>query len=225
MIADVIDHTRGLQTVWSERDPSIFEHRSGAGGRVMALAVAASIIRDVTGLRGLILDVGCGVGLLADLLGGVAAVGVDFSPSLLSRAKVRLPVAQASAFALPVRQRAFDVVVCLFVLNDYERKGKRDAIRQFGMAIRPHGLVVVAGYAPDDERMGSRRAEVSSSTIAVYLEDESFYREALSEIGDPELVHVEHVRTQGLIGDPPRSMARHFLVASNRRRREAGGEP
>jgi SAM-dependent methyltransferase len=94
MIADVSDQMRGLQTVWSERDPSIFEHGSGTGGRVRALSVAARIIRDVTRQYGLVLDVGCGVGLLADYLGGVAAVGVDFSPSLLSRAKVRLPVAQ-----------------------------------------------------------------------------------------------------------------------------------
>jgi SAM-dependent methyltransferase len=215
MIGDVSHHTHALQEAWGRRDPSSFEHKAIAGGRVAALSVVARIIREAIGKRGLVLDVGCGVGLLAYHLDGAAVLGVDFSVSLLSQARGRLPVARASAFALPVRQGAFDAVVCLFVLDDYERRDKKDAIRQFGTAVRSRGLIVVAGYAPDDERMGTRRTEVSSSTIAVHLEGESFYREALWEIG-AEPVRVEHVRAQGLIGDSALPMARHFLVASTR---------
>jgi ubiquinone/menaquinone biosynthesis C-methylase UbiE len=64
----------------------------------------------------MVVDVGCGAGLLATKLSRHRVVGVDFSAPLLAAAVRRAAsVAMASAFALPFRDASAAAVVCLFV--------------------------------------------------------------------------------------------------------------
>lgn len=211
MTKDEVD----LKTTWGRRSPATFEERATAGARVRAIAGVARLVTEAIKPGDAVLDVGCGVGLLAVQLPSANVIGVDFSGSLLARAKRRLPVAQASAFALPVRDGACGVVTCLFVLDDYDTATKRAAIGDLARAVRVGGSLIVAGYAPDDERMGTRRREVSDEAIVVHLEDEPFYRDALGEISDAGTVRIEHVRTEGhaLVGGAALAMQRHFILA------------
>jgi SAM-dependent methyltransferase len=204
-----------LKTTWNQRSPESFEESAIAGGRVEGIASAAHLARAVLKPGDAVLDVGCGVGLLAVQLPSVNVIGVDFSGSLLARAKKRLRVTQGSVFALPVTDRAFAVVTCLFVLDDYDTTTKRAAICHLARAARVGGSIIVGGYAPDDERMGSRRHEASEGAIVVHLEDEPFYREALEAISDTGTVGIEHVRTLGhsLIDGTTSPMQRHFILA------------
>jgi SAM-dependent methyltransferase len=211
----MVQDEAGLKTTWNRRSPERFEEGAIAGARVAAIASVAQLAGEVLKPGDVVLDVGCGVGLLAIQLPSISVIGVDFSSSLLARAKKRLPVAQGSVFALPVADRAIGVVTCLFVLDDYDTTAKRAAIRHLARVVRVGGSVIVAGYAPDDERMGSRRREVSDGTILVHLEDEPFYRDALAAISDTGTVRIEHIRTQGhsLIDGIVHPMQRHFILA------------
>jgi len=77
-------------------------------------------------LRGqLVLDVGCGPGIAASLFpANSKVIGFDFSISMLKGARKRIPhLVQGSAFSLPFRDGAFNVVTCLFVASDYSDKG------------------------------------------------------------------------------------------------------
>jgi SAM-dependent methyltransferase len=212
MTKDEVD----LKTTWDRRSPATFEERATAGARVTAIASVARLVTEAMKPGDAVLDVGRGVGLLAVQLPSANVIGVDFSGSLLARAKDRLPVAQGNVFALPVRHGACGVVTCLFVLDDYDSATKRAAIRHLADAVRVGGSLIVAGYAPDDEPMGTRRREVSDEAIVVHLEDEPFYLDALGAISDPGTVRVEHVRTEGhaLIGGAALPMQRHFILAA-----------
>jgi SAM-dependent methyltransferase len=204
-----------LKKTWSQRSPASFEESAITAGRVAGITSAAHLASVVLRPGDAVLDVGCGVGLLAVQLPSANVIGVDFSGPFLAHAKTRLPVAQGSVFALPVIDRVFAVVTCLFVLDDYDTTKKRAAICHLARAVRVGGSLIVAGYAPDDERMGSRRHEASEGAIVVHLEDEQFYRDALAAISDTGIVGIEHVRTLGhsMIDGTSSPMQRHFIVA------------
>ena len=206
-----------LGRTWSSRDPSAFETAATPGGRVAAIARSAALIRQWVKADDVVLDIGCGVGLLATYLDTVPIIGVDFSSALLSAARGRLPVMLGSVFALPIRQGAPAVVACLFVLDDYDTATKRRTLSLLASVLRPNGHLLIAGYAPDDERMGPRRGEVSAMEWEVYLEDEPFYRDALAAVGDKRTLSLEHIRTTAVVQPPGSSpMQRHFIVASVR---------
>jgi ubiquinone/menaquinone biosynthesis C-methylase UbiE len=203
-----------LEASWDRRDASSFELLTVTGGRSTALRRIARHIRDAVRADDVVLDVGCGVGLLADHLTGINTVGIDFSASLLARARERLPVARASAFALPLRDESIAVLACLFVLDDYDAAGTQHALSVFGRSVRPGGLLIVAGYAPDDDRMGPRRAEVSAMGTDVHLEGEGYYRALLASVGDTRTVRVENVYARASIERAATPMRRHFVLAS-----------
>jgi SAM-dependent methyltransferase len=88
-------------------------------------------------VRGPVLDIGCGEGRLAALLGtNVRWVGVDSSPSQLAANPYR-PVALADMRALPFADRAFAEVAhlwCLYHLDD-----PVPAIAEAARVLRPGG--------------------------------------------------------------------------------------
>ena len=64
------------------------------------------------------LDVGCGVGLVMEILGEVLDVkGVDIDASMVDKARKRgFDVSQADAMDLPYEDSSFDIVYCSFLL-------------------------------------------------------------------------------------------------------------
>ncbi len=64
------------------------------------------------------LDVGCGVGLVMEILGELLKVkGVDIDPGMVDEARKRgFDVSQGDALSLPYEDSSFDIVYCSFVL-------------------------------------------------------------------------------------------------------------
>jgi len=100
-------------------------------------------------LCGPVLDVGCGEGRLAALLGpGVAWVGVDSSPAQIAANPFR-PLVVADMRALPFRDGAFAEVVhlwCLYHLDDPAL-----AIREARRVLRPAGRYYASTAARDSD--------------------------------------------------------------------------
>jgi SAM-dependent methyltransferase len=100
-------------------------------------------------LRGPVLDVGCGEGRLASLLGGaVGWVGVDSSPAQIAANPFR-PVVRADMRALPFRDGAFAEVAhlwCLYHLDD-----PVPAIAEAARVLRPGGCYLACTAARDSD--------------------------------------------------------------------------
>jgi SAM-dependent methyltransferase len=100
-------------------------------------------------LRGPVLDVGCGEGRLASLLGGaVRWVGVDSSPAQIAANPYR-PVVRADMRALPFRDGAFAEVAhlwCVYHLDD-----PVPAIAEAARVLRPGGRYLACTAARDSD--------------------------------------------------------------------------
>lgn len=100
-------------------------------------------------LHGPLLDVGCGEGRLASLLGnGVSWIGVDSSPTQLRRNPHR-PVVLADMRRLPFRDGVFAEVAHLWCL--YHVEDPVVAIREAARVLRPGGRYYASTAARDND--------------------------------------------------------------------------
>ncbi|MGH3447712.1 MAG: methyltransferase domain-containing protein [Nocardioidaceae bacterium] len=101
------------------------------------------------GLRGPVLDVGCGEGRLASLLGDdVSWVGVDSSPAQLAASPYR-PVVRADMRALPFRDGVFAEVTHLWCL--YHLAEPAVAITEAARVLEPGGRSFACTAARDSD--------------------------------------------------------------------------
>lgn len=68
----------------------------------------------------LVLDLACGTGDLANVLvaAGMRTIGMDLSLGMLQHATTTVPLAQADALTLPLRNRSLDGITCGFALRN-----------------------------------------------------------------------------------------------------------
>ena len=97
--------------------------------------------------RGRILDFGCGIGRLADLMVPEAYVGLDTDADSLSDAR-RLHPQHRFASAWP-NDETFDTVVALAVIEHLPEP--EDFLRQAAQALAPGGRIVLTTPAPSVE--------------------------------------------------------------------------
>jgi ubiquinone/menaquinone biosynthesis C-methylase UbiE len=189
-----------MRSCWQSRAVQDFERGAWRGGRIVAIARAGAIVDRRVPAGAMVVDVGCGAGLLATKLSRHRVVGADFSAPLLAAAVCRAAsVAMASAFALPFRDASAAAVVCLFVGDDYQTPEKRRIVGELVRVSSTGGVVVLGAYAPADDRMCCRRREFSKRVDSqpVFLEHADFYVSLLRDAGASG-VHSEAVATTGV---------------------------
>ena len=88
-----------------------------------------------------VLDLACGTGDLCIELerGGHRPVGLDFSFGMLERSRAAVPLVQADALALPIRDGAVDGITCGFALRNVTSIPALFA--ECARAVRPQGRV------------------------------------------------------------------------------------
>ncbi len=94
-----------------------------------------------------VLEIGCGMGDLLAALQPARGVGVDFSPEMLRRARLRHPTLdfiQADAHALPELQGPFDVIIFSDTINDLW--DVQQAFEQVRPLCAPHTRLILNFY-------------------------------------------------------------------------------
>jgi len=120
-----------------------------------------------------VLDVGCGTGHFTGWLArrGLRAIGLDRAPAMLAVLRRRLPacpVLLADAHALPVRDRAIDLVVLIATLEFLEdpRRALAEAAR-----VARHGVLVVALNRWSAGAVSRRVGPAASGTLLPRAQD------------------------------------------------------
>ncbi len=128
----------------------------------------------------LVLDVGCGPGMVASLFpSDTKVIGLDFSGSMLRNAKSRIwDSVLGSAIDLPFRGEVFDAVINLFVASDYSVKDIffTEAYR----ALENEGLYLYADYSTKD---GSWILRKRIRRDDIFIESEEHLSEKLGQVG------------------------------------------
>jgi SAM-dependent methyltransferase len=119
---------------------------------LLETAHIGTLIGRVTGLK--VVDIGCGTGRHAVRLAqeGALVTAVDFSEAMLARARAK-PAAETIRFLrhdlarpLPLKNAAFDLVLCCLVLDHIADPGCLFA--EFARLCRPDGGVVISAMHP-----------------------------------------------------------------------------
>lgn len=119
-------------------------------------------------MRGRVLEVGCGTGLILNRLGAAAtqAIGIDLSRGMLAHAHARgLTVLRASATALPFRNGAFQTVCSFKVLSHVP--AIETATAEVSRVLVPAGHAVLEFYNRQSLRYLAfrlRRGAISAET-------------------------------------------------------------
>jgi ubiquinone/menaquinone biosynthesis C-methylase UbiE len=106
-------------------------------------------LRDLLGAgKGICLKIGCGTGIHAASVRelGWTPVGVDLSSGMLRHARDRLPIAQADAERLPIRDASVPAAIAMMVHTDMPEYPT--VLREAARVLRPGGVFVHVGVHP-----------------------------------------------------------------------------
>lgn len=109
----------------------------------------SSVMSDLLGEgSGPCLEIGCGTGIHAARVRelGWTPFGIDLSGGMLRHARGRLPIAQADAARLPVRDGSLDAVTAVMVHTDMPQYPA--VVREAARVLRPGGVFVHVGVHP-----------------------------------------------------------------------------
>jgi demethylmenaquinone methyltransferase/2-methoxy-6-polyprenyl-1,4-benzoquinol methylase len=108
----------------------------------------------------IVLDLACGTGDLADLVGRVGgrAVGSDLSRGMLARRHAAFPAVQSDAAALPIATASIDGIVCGYALRNFT--DLRGSLAEAARVLRPGGRLAVLEVAAPDSPLLRRGFDV-----------------------------------------------------------------
>jgi SAM-dependent methyltransferase len=128
--------------------------------------------------RGMVLDVGCGTGALAERLAqsGYQVTGVDPSDGMLDLLRRRAPAVRAlraSGTALPFEDATFDLVLCVAVMHHIvDPEDVRQTLGEMVRVSKPWGRVLIWDHNPRNPYWRSLMARVPQDTGEERLIDE-----------------------------------------------------
>jgi ubiquinone/menaquinone biosynthesis C-methylase UbiE len=103
--------------------------------------------------KGKVLDVGCGLGRMLELLSkidGVKACGIDMNSELVSHCRKKgLDVKRGSILKIPFRNGEFDVVVCWNIFEHLERNEILTAPEEILRVTKKGGKIIIRAPAFD----------------------------------------------------------------------------
>ena len=177
------------------------------------------LLRDLLGEgSGICLDIGCGTGVHASRVSqlGWTPVGADLSAGMLRHARGRLPVAQADAGRLPVRDSA--VPAAISVMAHTDMPGYPAVLREAVRVLRPGGVFVHVGVHPCFCGGFADRSDVNAVVIRRGYLDSHWTKASWTDTGVRDKVGATHW--------PLPALLHAFLDAGLRPEQFAeGGEP
>ena len=209
---------RTVTTFWKTRNAEEFDAIAKDSGRMAALHRVGTLAKPALSPEGATsIDLGCGTGLFAKVVGAKSLVGVDFSEVLLASARERMEtVLQHDIFDLPFAACSIENIVSLFVIDDYSSEKKARFFATVFSLLKPGGNFFFAAYSPRDERMGAWHGAFNrqrQESIEIYLEDVSSYRRRFQQCG-LLLEQLEIIKADGVfqLGIHTVKLRREFIV-------------
>lgn len=203
---------------WNARNAEEFDAVTIRSGRIDAINYVAALAKPHLTRPGVLsIDLGCGTGLFAHIVGVRDIIGVDFSSPLLTLARTRMDtVWEQDIFKLCLPHGSVDNVISLFVIDDYPSERKQEFFGLVFRLLRAGGLFFFAAYSPHDDRMGRLRETINAKAgfkFHVYLEDQTYYENAFRGHGF-SIHRSEIVRSVGVyeVEPEPIRLRREFIV-------------
>ncbi len=157
-----------------------------------------------------VLDVGCGTGTYLKLYqkAGCLVSGIDLSPAMLQKAKIRLgneaSLVLGDASRMPYPDRSFDLVVMTTVLHEMPPDVRSAVIDDSKRVLKDRGRILIIDYHPGPVR--SPKGRINKSLIlmiekAAGRAHYQNYRQFINSLGLPGITatHGLHIDDQKIV--------------------------
>jgi len=210
-----------LRTWWQSADPAALERATIRSGRCDVLAHITRLLRSSS----MVLDLGCGAGLLAREAGRRDIVGVDMAPSMVRTAQQWMDVVLLDNILEHYPTESPDVVVLCNVLEPYSKDMRRLLFSHVFEFLKPMGHVIVVmaigglGNMGSDTETGLDLVFPTVTDTAVQPSDieEELMLEGLERFS-AELLETRTVNHAGAMpGEAPRTEKRNYAVIIGRK--------
>ena len=133
---------------WYEHEFLGVQARGGPHEDADPLGIDRALADLLAAGSGICLDIGCGTGVHAACVRelGWTPVGIDLSAGMLRHARGRLPITQADAERMPVRDGSVPAAICVMTHTDMPRYPS--VLREAARVLRTNGVLVHVGVHP-----------------------------------------------------------------------------
>ena len=107
------------------------------------------LVKSLIPIKGLVLDAGCGTGLVTKELSNV--IGVDVSIELLKQCDSNLRVVCADVEYLPFKDKTFDTIVSFTVLQNVD--GIVKAVSEFRRVLKEDGHILITVLGKNEKKV------------------------------------------------------------------------